>query len=137
MKYTRFEDKIIPIQDNNILKTDDGHLFYINDKPPLKYIVKSKYINLDDNLNITIKDTIEELCDVFVVYRQSDGKEIYDGTRNLYKYVANKTAYEYAIEEYNGYRDNEKEIWLKGAIWTEWGLKYVAKINSEGELELI
>ena len=24
-----------------------------------------------------------------------------------------------------------------GAIWTEWGLKYVSKMNEKGELELI
>ena len=30
-----------------------------------------------------------------------------------------------------------KDIKLYGAIWTEWGLKYVAKMNDQGKLELL
>jgi hypothetical protein len=26
---------------------------------------------------------------------------------------------------------------IYGAIWTEWGLKYVARMNEKGELELL
>lgn len=31
----------------------------------------------------------------------------------------------------------DKAIVIYGAIWTEWGLRYVAKMNEEGELELL
>ena len=61
-------------------------------------------------------NTIEELCDEFVVK--------YEDTHNLVDYDCAKTI---DIEVADVY----------GAIWTEWGLKYVAKMNDKGELELI
>lgn len=65
-------------------------------------------------------DTIEELCDCFVAVRKNAS-----GTYSVF-----------FIEL------EEKEKWIDsytiyGAIWTEWGLKYVAKMNDKGELELI
>ena len=36
------------------------------------------------------------------------------------------------------YHYKKKEYkYFYGAIWTEWGLKYVAKMNENGELKLI
>lgn len=61
-------------------------------------------------------DTIDELCDEFV--------GINDGKPQMLRFVP------YACAQYwNG--------GVYGAIWTEWGLKYVAKMNSKGELELL
>lgn len=65
-------------------------------------------------------ETIEELCDMFVyckrgfyeIYRQLDFAH-YDK-----EYIKNGGT-------------------IKGAIWTSKGLIYVAKMNSEGKLELI
>ena len=64
-------------------------------------------------------DTIEELCDEFVLFR--DNKP--------YAIVPNK--------EHNA--ELAKNVWkdYRGAIWTEWGLKYVAKMNEKGVLELL
>ena len=65
-------------------------------------------------------DLLEELCDCFVIdethYMESDLKEMVL------------------------YRDciaGGLKTTIYGAIWTEWGLKYVAKMNDKGGLELI
>ena len=60
-------------------------------------------------------DTIEELCDRFVV--------IYENEKPV---------------PYKNYLDalaTQKEVY--GAIWTDKGLIYVAKMNNKGELELL
>ena len=81
--------------------------------------------------NCKIADTIEELCDEFVYtgskfspYFKIKGYGSWDGTR---------------IESD---KDMHKELQSKGcvfygAIWTDKGLIYVAKMNNKGELELI
>jgi hypothetical protein len=68
--------------------------------------------------NIAIKraDTIEELCDEFV--------GISDDKPQMLRFVP------YACAQYwNG--------GVYGAIWTDKGLIYVAKMNDKGELELL
>lgn len=65
-------------------------------------------------------DTIEELCDAFV-------------------YVTNENNH-YIKDKHNAVQlffDNEKPVAYYGAIWTDKGLIYVAKMNREGELELL
>ena len=70
-------------------------------------------------------DTIEELCDEFVVENKKD---------HLHINYANEDRQ--AIKMVIG-NINKEEWFIYGAIWTEWGLKYVAKMNDKGELELI
>lgn len=69
-------------------------------------------------------DTIKELCDEFVVAYE-DGARIVYGDLEWAKTKA-KTSLELG----------NKSI-IYGAIWTDKGLIYVAKMNDEGELELI
>ena len=73
-------------------------------------------------------DTIEELCDEF-----------------RYKFD-NFLKHERCWKDSKGiWRDfdnyfplNKEEIsTIKGAIWIEWDLKYVAKMNEKGEMELL
>ena len=68
-------------------------------------------------------NTIEELCDEFIVVSDNCEKPIISALpfNELKIYAKNRTKYA------NCY----------GAIWTEWGLKYIAKMNSKGELELL
>lgn len=68
-------------------------------------------------------DTIEELCDEFIVISDNCKRPIISALPfdELQLYAKNRT--KYAI--------------CYGAIWTEWGLKYIAKMNSNGELELL
>lgn len=66
--------------------------------------------------NCARADTIEELCDEFV--------GIDDGKPHMLRFVP------YACAQYwNG--------GVYGAIWTNKGLIYVAKMNSKGEMELL
>ena len=70
-----------------------------------------------DNENILKSaDTIEELCDEFVIVGSG-----------WYQLVELKRA------RYNC----DKGMVVYGAIWTEWGLKYVAFINDKGEFKLL
>lgn len=61
-------------------------------------------------------DTIEELCDEFVVLDNNGKPQVYSPF-NLKVWTT----------------DND----LYGAIWTDKGLIYVAKMNEKGELELL
>lgn len=64
---------------------------------------------------------IEELCDEFVVFlKGSCGGHWLPPIKDF-----EHTKKEYCYDE------------IYGAIWTEWGLKYVAKMNEKGELELL
>ena len=76
-------------------------------------------------------DTIEELCDEFVYeiltgeYEEPMYRDIHNARIDI------KT-------QLKIYEDNMMSVCaIYGAIWTEWGLKYVAKMNEKGELELL
>lgn len=73
-------------------------------------------------------DTIEELCDEFVLKAIFDGNAEYQNNKKLYLLKLSKIAY-----------DSERKYLTKiyGATWTDIGLIYVAKMNEEGELELL
>lgn len=79
--------------------------------------------------NIKIADTIEELCDDVVIKNQNENPYILyilygDESEKKFKYVKDRLEY-------------LKECEIYGAIWTDKGLIYVAKMNDKGELELI
>ena len=77
--------------------------------------------NPPKQLAIKIADTIEELCDEFVIINP----DIYEKPTLCYG-------------DYDEYKDElHKEDILFGAIWTDKGLIYVAKMNEKGELELL
>ena len=65
-------------------------------------------------------DAIEELCDEFVVIH----KEL-NGSRTVHRY------------NWLGKSEHETGNEVYGAIWTKWGLRFVAKMNDKGELELL
>lgn len=79
---------------------------------------------------VKFADTIEELCDEFVLVAS-------------YRFRRPKTATELEKELYemiNFYTDKDDKIY--GAIWVQlpngaWRLEPVAKVNNKGELELI
>lgn len=94
----------------------------------MKYI-RTKYGTIEENNpDITREilaqaDTIEELCDEFVCVRKRDNRHYNTEKKQIFDYwYLNKDFVNCAFY---------------GAIWTEWGLKYVAKMNEEGELELL
>lgn len=67
-------------------------------------------------------DNIEELCDEFVVVSEDGKHDIYKSLTTGLKTLVENKAYLIA---------------LYGAIWTEKGLVYVAKLNDKGEFELL
>lgn len=91
----------------------------------LLYIIStSKNENTTDWVHeadvISQSDTIEELCDRFVVIDKETKEVISIVTFLAYAKL-------WSSCKYNNY----------GAIWCEWGLKYVAKLDDKGDLELI
>ena len=106
MKYIRTKDSIC------------GERIYENDIPePKNEHEKEVLRKLRNNIGeIVIKqaDTIEELCDEFVVEDRD----------------------EFAIFHNLKLAKQTKGI-IYGAIWTDKGLIYVAKMNDKGKLELL
>lgn len=124
MKYIRTKDRIYEVYFENkkgcnvntrhFLETGQGKLFIHN------FISNENIINQ--------ADTIEELCDDFVavVEKETKGYLIYNQCGNSFEKVKmiNKNA-------------KENNVIIYGAIWTDKGLIYVAKMNKNGELCLI
>jgi len=97
------------------IRTKDGIFETINQSLYLLYID-------GESLEKVIKqaDTIGELCDCFIYENEKDGK------------IVEK------ILTYAGILYSTGDYRLKyGAIWTDKGLIYVAKMNEKGELELL
>ena len=69
-------------------------------------------------------NTIEELCDEFVIAYENGARIVYGDLE--WAKVKSIASSKIGIK-----------LIIYGAIWTEWGLKYVAKMNSKGELELL
>lgn len=85
-------------------------------KEKITHCCKGDILNKSENL--------EELCDCFVYFD-----------------ITHKVHTVFSLEEYKKYKQDkywtcDLHTWY-GAIWTEWGLKYVAKMNENGELCLL
>ena len=108
------------------IRTKDGRIYEHNPKVDTQDVLDwfiSNYCGGKHNV-VKIADTIEELCDEFVV---KYGDCSYDLMQRL-KWAE--------MEEYNArLKGNGGNIY--GAIWTDKGLIYVAKMNDKGELELL
>lgn len=107
MKYIRTKDGRIYATDN--IRKKEGCVVY--------YPIKGSGVGFEDREIINQADTIEELCDEFVLCED-----------NHYCVVSDVEAKEMATSNYGT---------IYGAIWTDKGLIYVAKMNNKGELELL
>ena len=108
-KYIRTKTKIEKIE--TTLTTNEKLFDYL-----------AQFDNYKNDL-IKVADTIEELCDEFVIIDDLDR-----GINTLWHTKV------FSLEEI---RKMVKYNEIYAAIWTEWGLKYVAKMNEKGELELL
>lgn len=84
----------------------------------------------EDNPSEIVKqaDSIEELCDKFVIFYNKNHYAI-----SVIKSMNTARMYHKRDKRYNGnYVDK-----VYGAIFTDKGLIYVAKMNDKGELELL
>ena len=111
MKYISIKDEIF-----EIVKECDDMLTVSKGKGYIKTLLK-------DN-NIKYADTIKELCDVFVIIDKSH--------KERFAVSISKAA------QFNEGDWNNEYFNVYGAIWNDKGIAhYVAKINDNGELELI
>lgn len=113
--YVRTKDGIYEI-DKNTKGTED----FLWVKTNKANIVQCVWLNCI----INEADTIEELCDFILVWYEKMNEPVF------VKY--NSITYT-ALKENNRFKENK----CYGAIWTNKGLIYVAKMDSEGKLELI
>ena len=106
--------KYIRTKNGNILNSSRGLTSMIVDKEDI----------------VQQADTIEEVCDMFVVWLEGRNMPIEMP-------LSEKEQYEKMKEVVLLGTKGKLNIWLKLAIWTDQGLIYVAKMNEKGELELI
>lgn len=82
-------------------------------------IIPNRVEEVIEEIKYKQADTIEELCDEFV----DDNQHYIIQNPNILKSIKRNEC----LKDHNIY----------GSIWTKWGLKYVAKMNESGDLELI
>lgn len=107
--YIRTKNRIYKVES----ETCDKQGYFIGD---YDVILKKQVINQSENLF--------ELIDEFVVIR--------DSTKTNQLVRTDSIGY---LKEM--IKEDKRIVEIKGAIWTDWGLKYVAKMTNEGKLELI
>ena len=115
MKYIRTKDGIY-----EVVKEDGNWLEIISNferKMQCHCVIKKHAV-------IKQADTIEELCDEFV-WVSVNGE------------YHNRKANTYGLETSKMHRNSLQIKEIYGAIWTDKGLIYVAKMNEKGELELL
>lgn len=112
----------------NYIRTKDNAIYKIENN---KLIVGNIKVNCKDlqaleQEGYKIADTIEELCDEFVVISKTQ------------YFITTYSTATYNLAHIRVIIDNLNDRYeVKGAIWTNKGLIYVAKMNQEGELELL
>ena len=112
MKYIRTENGIYEVSEK---ATYCGKNFYYT----------TAEVTLEDVDVISQADTIEELCDDYVMVNKDWKKPSF-----VEKEIADKWHLKEKATVDKGYT-------IYGAIWTSKGLIYVAKLNDKGELVLI
>ena len=121
------------------IRTKDGHIYCHPDFGPrlakvgiglptevyLDVIYKMRHFQVKEQDVIDQADTIDELCDEFVWVNHKTNTRAFEGQ---------------SLEQVKEYylQQCDKELWdFYGAIWTDKGLIYVAKMNEKGEFELL
>ena len=128
MKYIRTKDKIYEVDNDkySVVELNGNQLLNINVDDKL---IHREYI-------IAKADTIEELCDCLVI----ENIKCYPiGEKRVFtlNHTINGNGWHYEKIISCDVFYNSKCQTLKGAIWTNKGLIYVARMNSKGEMELL
>ena len=115
------------------IRTKDGIYVVVREKLK-ELVVRKRDIDFEPNFTILKKyiiaqaDTIEELCDVFIKKSNEPGNPYFNiGISANVVFDKKYEEFKTEFEHYDYY----------GAIWTDKGLIYVAKMNEKGELELL
>lgn len=118
MRYVKTNDGIYELMPN--IEQDYEMSFDHKTLEPAYYSINHEWVAKKDV--IKQGDTIEELCDCFVIVCEESSLN-----RTFQKLEEARMAGSYFECNHEYY----------GAIWTDKGLIYVAKMNSKGELELL
>ena len=125
MNYIRTKDRIYEVKEENVKFRDK--LYYMayerktnGGESIISLIAIDKVVNSSDDP--------AELCDEFIYNDQE-----YDLPQRCHQSYRGEWYDEQRIRCLN----NEEVLTIKGAIWTNKGLQFVAKMNSEENLELI
>ena len=98
------------------IRTENGiYKVYAREKCPNGCVITTSGIRIPYNTILREADTKEELCDEFVVVGYYSRPLHFETLLKAKQFVYEK-----------GCQD-EEYIEIKGAFWTEWGLKYVAE----------
>ena len=109
MKYIRTKDDVFELKPDKEQIINGTHYHITNDMYERDYKYKEEDI-------VKSANTIKELCDEFIVVDERCG---------------------HRIALLSGIRPQGVKLYAYGAIWTDKGLIYVAKMNEKGELELL
>ena len=123
MKYIRTKDGIMKID------------FEIETELPIMIGIHTEECEIGEYRGIEVlkqADTIEELCDEYVIYAEDYG---YFNPAIIHRHWVFDTIEE--VKEQIELIETGIERIIYGAIWTGKGLIYVAKMNKKGELELL
>ena len=123
MMYIRTKDGVYRLVDTYYMCVDGVETYMYDNNGRGVEIRGSQILAKSENL--------EELCDEFVLI------EHYSDREDIYHHYRDKKSF---IEDYIGYEHIDIVLrcyTIYGAIWTDKGLIYVAKMNESGELELI
>jgi hypothetical protein len=102
----------------------------IIEKNGKKYIIEKYDGCILEEEVLNQAETIEELCDECIsVLENGNGSHIWHES----EFVEEKTPY--LFDNARMFKEDDEIIY--GAIWTDEGLIYVAKMNEKGELELL
>jgi len=125
MKYIRTKDGIIKSGCGSQFRLGKKGYYEVEEKEDCfgnsRYVVKRYIKNA-----IKSADTIEELCDFYVIWLKNRELPLIEKIRK-------------GIKPHLSYFETDECSFDKGygAIWTNKGLIYVAKMNDKGELELL
>lgn len=110
------------------IRTKDGRIFDMNEISVPYLVIENRWLDFSRGRFEILKqaDTIEELCDNFMVEYKNGEHTIFHDFYHL------KRHYELYSQEYHHISGRYGCIWVFGK-----GLIYVAKMNRKGELELI
>lgn len=84
---------------------------------------------------VRTKNNIYEICPTLVLWPSSIVKQSDDIEELFNCFVDHDCEYDTFLVTNDSMCRHNHEIY--GAIWTKWGLKYVAKMNDKGEWELL
>lgn len=123
-KYIRLKDGTIWDDGNNYIIDEEGNYCEVR-----TFMGRSEEVIMIPKDNIEKEsDNLEDLCDVFVKKSKEEGNDFFDIGTNMFR-IFDMKYYDY--KKWFGVYD------YYGAIWTNKGLIFVAKMNEDGELELI